>query len=325
MSTLFKKWENIRAEIPKKFALLMPAIIVVFSNEALARDFFDPAFINSVGHNDSTPLPDLSIFSTKDAQSPGEYRVEVLINNVFQETATIRFVADNEANGEHQVTLMPCLSLGKLKSYGLRVSAFPQLKEDVTGCTNTNIIPDFKSEFNFNSQQLFISIPQAALNTIAHGYISADEYDEGINALLANYQFSASKDFQTESENYSLNLQSGLNVGPWRLRNLGSWAKANGNEGSWESVYLYAQRNIVPLKSTLVVGESASLSSIFDSVPFTGVQIATDTEMLPDSMRGYAPVVRGIAKTNARVVVKQNGYQIYQAFVAPGAESPRII
>ena len=319
MSTLSEKWGSLRATISIKFVVLMPAIIVGFCNETLARDFFDPAFINSVGQKDSTSLTDLSIFSTQDAQSPGEYRVEVLINNVFQETTTIRFVADKESNAEKSVTLIPCLDRAQLKSYGLRLDAFPKLKEDVTGCTNTNIIPDFKAEFNFNSQQLFISIPQAALSTIAKGYIPVEEYDEGINALIANYQFSASKDFQTENENYNLNLQSGLNIGPWRVRNLGSWAKTNGNEGSWKSVYLYAQRSIVPLKSTLVVGESSSLSNIFDSVPFTGIQIATDTDMLPDSLRGYAPIVRGIAKTNARVVVKQNGYQIYQAFVAPGA------
>ena len=67
------------------------------------------------------------------------------------------------------------------------------------------------------------------------------------------------------------------------------------------------------------MGESSSLSSIFDSVPFTGVQLATDEDMIPESLRGFAPIVRGIARTNARVVIKQNGYQIYQAFVAPGA------
>jgi hypothetical protein len=42
--------------------------------------------------------------------------------------------------------------------------------------------------------------------------------------------------------------------------------------------------------------------------------------MLPDSQKGYAPVVRGIARTNAQVVVRQNGYIIYQTYVAPGAQ-----
>ncbi len=67
------------------------------------------------------------------------------------------------------------------------------------------------------------------------------------------------------------------------------------------------------------MGESSSLNGIFDSVPFTGIQLATDTTMLPESMRGYAPIIRGIARTNARVIIKQNGYQVYQTYVAPGA------
>lgn len=40
--------------------------------------------------------------------------------------------------------------------------------------------------------------------------------------------------------------------------------------------------------------------------------------MLPDSLRGYAPVVRGVAATNARVEIRQNGYVIYSTNVAPG-------
>jgi outer membrane usher protein len=54
-------------------------------------------------------------------------------------------------------------------------------------------------------------------------------------------------------------------------------------------------------------------------MPFRGGQLASDDDMLPDSLKGYAPVVRGIARTNAQVIIRQNGYQIYQSFVAPGA------
>ncbi|VFS92437.1 Outer membrane usher protein fimD precursor [Kluyvera cryocrescens] len=155
--------------------------------------------------------------------------------------------------------------------------------------------------------------------TTAQGYIPPDKYDDGINAMILNYQFNGSKDYQSDEEYYSLNLQSGLNLGPWRIRNLSTWNKSNSDAGDWDSVYLYMQRSLMAINSNIVVGESSSLSSIFDSVPFTGLQVATDTSMLPESMRGYAPIIRGIAKTNARVVIKQNGYQVYQTYVAPGA------
>ena len=40
--------------------------------------------------------------------------------------------------------------------------------------------------------------------------------------------------------------------------------------------------------------------------------------MLADSLRGFAPTVRGIANSNAKITIKQNGYVIYQNYVAPG-------
>ena len=43
-----------------------------------------------------------------------------------------------------------------------------------------------------------------------------------------------------------------------------------------------------------------------------GALLASDDEMLPDSQRGFAPVVRGIAKSNAEVSIEQNGYVIYR-------------
>lgn len=40
--------------------------------------------------------------------------------------------------------------------------------------------------------------------------------------------------------------------------------------------------------------------------------------MYPESLRGYAPVVRGIARSNAQITIRQNGYTIYQTEVAAG-------
>ncbi len=318
MSISIKKREGALSGASHTFFVLVPALALGLCANALARDFFDPAFIKSVGQSDPSSIPDLSLYATRDAQAPGEYRIDVILNNSLQETADIRFVEKKDPTTD-TLKLAPCLSIAKLTSYGLRADAFPGLKEDANGCADTHVIPDFTTDFNFNTQQLLVSIPQAALSTIAQGFVSPDEFDDGINALLTNYQFSSGKDYEANNEYYNLNLQSGLNLGPWRLRNLSTWNKSAGAKSDWDSVYLYAQRSIVPLKSTLVMGESSSLSSIFDSVPFTGIQLATDTDMIPESLRGFAPIVRGIARTNARIVIKQNGYQIYQAFVAPGA------
>lgn len=67
-----------------------------------------------------------------------------------------------------------------------------------------------------------------------------------------------------------------------------------------------------------MVGESATTGDVFDSIDFRGAQLASDDNLYPNSMKGFAPVIRGIALSNARVTVKQSGYIIYQTYVSPG-------
>ncbi|MBC8652838.1 fimbrial biogenesis outer membrane usher protein, partial [Providencia vermicola] len=79
------------------------------------------------------------------------------------------------------------------------------------------------------------------------------------------------------------------------------------------------ERGINYLKSQLTIGDTATPSEIFEGFQFRGVQLRSDESMLPSSMRGFAPVIRGIAQSNAEVTVKQNNYVIYQSYVSPGA------
>ncbi|MDI4583205.1 fimbrial protein, partial [Klebsiella pneumoniae] len=75
----------------------------------------------------------------------------------------------------------------------------------------------------------------------------------------------------------------------------------------------------IPLKSELVLGDSNTGNDVFDSMGFRGGRLFSSDSMYPDSLQGYAPTVRGIARTPAKVVVRQNGYVIYQSYVQPGA------
>lgn len=78
------------------------------------------------------------------------------------------------------------------------------------------------------------------------------------------------------------------------------------------------QRVIIPFKSELTLGDTWSSSDVFDSVSIRGAKLESDENMLPDSQSGFAPTVRGIAKSNAQVTIKQNGYVIYQTYTPPG-------
>lgn len=289
-------------------------------NSAMAREYFDPALLGIDGPGKD--LTDLSAFEEGVGQMPGTYRVDVVLNNTVFGTRDIEFALKKDAAGNS--SLQPCLSTEILRELGVRLEQFPAL----TGsCADLSVIPQASAKFIFERQQLQLSFPQAAINAQARGYVPPEQLDEGINALLLNYNFSGDntqgrRSEIPDSDNYYLSLRPGLNVGPWRIRNYSTWNRStNGSDTqeSWDSIYTYAQRNIISLKSQLTVGDSNAPSDMFDSVPFRGAQLASDDDMLPDSLRGYAPVVRGIARTNAQVIIKQNGYTIYQSYVSPGA------
>lgn len=289
---------------------------------AEAREYFNPALLGIDGPGKD--ITDLTIFEEGVGQLPGIYHVDVIVNNASLGAYDISFAMQKNASGQDE--LQPCISSELLKQIGVKSENYPGLDAGAQ-CVNLSAIPMARTEFVFNRQQLLITIPQAAINTQARGYVSPERLDEGINALSLNYSFTganteARQAHSTDSDSYYLNLRPGLNIGPWRLRNYSTWTRNTSNgdtQDSWESVYTYAQRNIIALKSQLTLGDSSSPSDMFDAVPFRGAQLASDDDMLPDSLRGYAPVVRGIARTNAQVIVKQSGYTIYQTYVSPGA------
>ncbi|HHQ7225984.1 TPA: fimbria/pilus outer membrane usher protein [Salmonella enterica subsp. enterica] len=291
-------------------------------NTAFAREYFNPALLGIDGPGKE--LTDLSAFEEGIGQMPGTYRVDVIVNKSSAGVHDVNFVMQKDTTGN--TTLQPCFSVDSLREFGIRTDAFPNLAGH-GDCANLAAIPQASAEFAFERQQLRLSIPQAAVDSHARGYVAPERLDEGINALLLNYSFSganteARRGDMIDSDSYYLSLRPGLNIGPWRIRNYSTWNRnVNGDSAdeSWDSLYTYAQRNIIALKSQLTLGDSTAPSELFDSVPFRGVQLASDDDMLPDSLRGYAPVVRGIARTNAQVIIKQNGYTIYQSYVSPGA------
>ncbi|WP_224142471.1 fimbria/pilus outer membrane usher protein, partial [Escherichia coli] len=115
-----------------------------------------------------------------------------------------------------------------------------------------------------------------------------------------------------------LNLRSGANFGGWRLRNYSTWSQSD-NTQSWQAINTWIQHDIHLLKAQFIAGENSTRGEVFDSLQYRGINIASDDEMLPYNQRGFAPIIRGIASSNAEISVRQNGYVIYQANVAPGA------
>lgn len=327
--------------VPFSFSVLAITIASTFS---VSAGKFNPRFLEDV-EGVSQHL-DLSMYeSGREEQLPGTYRVSLVVNDKKMEALTLEFKTASESQRKTMgETLIPCLSRTQLADMGVRIESFPALNlVPVESCVAFDeIIPHASSHLNFSEQTLVMSFPQAAMHQVARGTVPENEWDEGITALLFDYSFSGSNSKydsnsvntryvdqngieQHESDSksqkndsYYLNLRSGLNFGSWRLRNYGTWNHSDGQD-QWTNIGTHLTRAIIPLKAQMTLGDAATPSDIFDSVQMRGALLTSDDDMLPDSQRGFAPVVRGIAKSNAEVSIEQNGYIIYRTFVQPGA------
>ncbi|MBP0997062.1 fimbrial biogenesis usher protein [Serratia fonticola] len=301
------------------------AIMGLSAHFSYAEEYFNPAFLSG----DTSQVADLSRFSKGEGQPAGMYRVEVYINEEYINTQDIRFdVLEKGRKGADDTGLVPCLSRAWLENQDVNIQASPALLK-LTGEQCADLPASFdkaQTRFEFERQRLDISIPQAAFRNNVRGYIPPERWDNGITAGLLDYSFSGSNSKNTESNanynSYFLNLNSGLNIGSWRLRNSSTWNHSDNGRyrnNVWRNVNTYAQSNIIALKSSLTLGDSYTEGDVFDGVGFRGAQLASDDNMLPDSMRGFAPTVRGVANSSAQVTIRQNGYEIYQTYVPPGA------
>ncbi|ENL7328683.1 fimbrial biogenesis usher protein [Escherichia albertii] len=283
-----------------------------------AESYFNPAFLLSNGES----VADLSRFEKGNHQPAGVYRVDLWRNEEFIGSQDIVFETSTEKTGDKSGGLMPCFTMSLLNRIGISAAAFLALQEKQNdSCINLlKVVPDAQINFDFSALRLNVSIPQILLSNSARGYIPPEEWDEGIPAFLLNYNFTGDKG--NGNDNYFFSELSGLNLGPWRLRNSGSWSYSRGNgyhSEKWNNIGSWVQRTIIPLKSEIVMGDSNTGSDIFDSVGFRGFRLYSSDSMYPDSQQGFAPVVRGIARTAAQLTIRQNGYIIYQSYVSPGA------
>lgn len=275
---------------------------------------FDPAMLE--GGN----AADVSLFN-QGVQLPGTYPVDIYLNADKVDSQDITFTLKKDENGKS--FLYPCLSPDQLSAWGIKTEDFPALSSS-DGCARLAAIPQAAFNFRFEKQELVISVPQIYLRPKEQGIAPQALWDDGIPAFLMNYSANTSRSesrYSGSDDHYQssyLQLNPGANLGPWRLRNQTNWQRQGSDSGRWQTVYTYAERGINAIKSRLTLGDRNSPGDIFDSVPFRGTMLGSDSSMVPWNMRAYAPVVRGVARTQARVEVRQNGYLLYSETVAPG-------
>ncbi|MEA8876507.1 fimbria/pilus outer membrane usher protein [Citrobacter freundii] len=286
--------------------------ILTASGSVCADDYFNLSVLET-----GTPLENtgaLEAFLQHNGLSPGRYLTSIVWDQDRIDKRNLNYLLSKDNS-----KLIPQFTKAELCELGVKVDTVPALNnvnEDTLLGDISEYIADGRYDFNPETQVLQLRIPQIYRDRKISGESNPTFWDDGIPALWTSYYISGSHQ-QSGGQNNASNwasLNSGMNIGPWRLRNTSNWESDNG----WQSINTTLGRDVKALRSQLQIGQTYTNGELFDSVQMTGVKLETDTSMQPSGLQGFAPVVRGIANSDAKVTIKQNGYTIYQTNVSPG-------
>lgn len=286
--------------------------ILTASGSVCADDYFNLSVLET-----GTPLENtgaLEAFLQHNGLSPGRYLTSIVWDQDRIDKRNLNYLLSKDNS-----KLIPQFTKAELRELGVKVDTVPALNnvnEDTLLGDISEYIADGRYDFNPETQVLQLRIPQIYRDRKISGESNPTFWDDGIPALWTSYYISGSHQ-QSGGQNNASNwasLNSGKNIGPWRLRNTSNWGSDNG----WQSINTTLGRDVKALRSQLQIGQTYTNGELFDSVQMTGVKLETDTSMQPSGLQGFAPVVRGIANSDAKVTIKQNGYTIYQTNVSPG-------
>lgn len=297
--------------------LALSALAAAAHDTTNTRPLFDPAAM-------VLPGVDVSRYSQEEYFPPGNYLVDVVVNQRMRGRDTIRFVLSGSGK------LRPCMDVKLLEHFSIDVSRAPladvatdrEATEKAAGCANALAAIQF-SEAWFNHRQLVlnITVPQVAIvREVSTRSIDLSKLEDGVPAGIVSYTFNNYfRDTNTASAVSAqyLGVNGRFNVGPWRLFWGGSAQMGTGTSGlRWRNSVFYGERAFNPLNARLAFGQIQSTGDLLPGVPLLGVRLNTDPGTLP--AYNARSLVQGVARSQARVVLRQNGVVVYETTVSPG-------
>lgn len=265
---------------------------------------------------------DLRKFSNAGYVMPGVYNLNIHVNKLEIPDQSVEYVAGDDNPDESRA----CFTAEMTDKFGLKDAYKDKLKWFKNNkCADLSSLAGSTIRVDLGKGILYVNIPQAYVEYSSENWDPPSVWDDGIPGIIFDYNLNGMSSHQNSAgRNSSLsgNGTTGVNVGPWRLR--GDWqsqynkSSNGGSTHSWDWSRYYAYRAIKSLGAKLTLGETYLESSMFDGFRFSGVALSTDDRQLPVNLRGYAPEVAGVAKTNAKVTVSQQGRVIYETTVSSG-------
>ncbi|MFT0805157.1 fimbria/pilus outer membrane usher protein [Avibacterium paragallinarum] len=272
---------------------------------------FNAAFLRG---NSVKEIIDVRRFSYGNPIPAGEYLSDIYLNDKFIGRANLKFVQ----HPNKSVAL--CADDTLFSLLDLDDSAIHSF-DDTDGCIFfEKAVPEAKIAFNLSELRLDIKIAQAYIKHHPQGYIAPAQWQDGVPVAFVRYDASYYRYRYSNitSQQAYLGIDSGINIGGWALRHRGSQSWQQQRRLPYETIETYAQHEIANLRGQFILGDFFTSGQLLESFGVRGVQLSSDDRMLASSVRGYAPVIRGVANSNAQVKIYQNGSLLKDISVPAG-------
>jgi len=305
-------------------ACLLPSLMQSVTAQTPA-DADDYVFDNRMVRGGALSSSLMDRFNRRETVLPGIYGLDVWVNQKFGQRLNVTF------KQTHDGSVAPCLTHEQLDRLGIvppANSAHDDEPADFGEQASAHACLDIATHVpgaivhaRMDVLRLDLQVPQALTRRMVRGYVDPADLDAGVTAGFVNYMGNYYHAWETAGGSHQsgyLSLQSGLNLGLWQLRQQAyvQWRPRAGAQ--FKSARTFLQRPLRGLDSQLTLGQTYTGGRFFSGLNYLGASLRKDERMLPDSQRGYAPVVRGVASSNARVSIRQGDHEIYQTTVAPG-------
>lgn len=266
----------------------------------MAEDEFNMNFIRGGAQK---VLPD--VFDKNVNFVPGEYLVDVEVNGEKVSNGFLNVSEDEKKS--------LCLSEGWLKERNVFIKKdfYAKEFEPTKQCYVLENNETTRITLDNGTQTLRFSIPQAALLSDEEKQLP---WDYGAPGFQLSYNANTSKSSGQKRTNY-LGMNSSANLGTWVL----SFDANATDENGLTTNDIRISRALESIKADLVVGQAYSTyTPLMNGFGFRGVQITSNASMQSWLSRTYAPKLQGIATSNARVTIEQNGRILESIVVPPG-------
>lgn len=150
-----------------KIVCALVSLNLMWSTAYAGNDLqFNPAFLNVEGFN----IADLSWVNAGGELPPGEYNINIYVNNDYVFTGNIKFDVDKESTDS---AVAPCLTLEQITAMGIDVK---QAQNGILVLTKQcyylkNAFPGTDIDFVQKTLTANISVPQHFMLNLPRGYV----------------------------------------------------------------------------------------------------------------------------------------------------------